>query len=56
MFGGNVEARGVGAPSAWESARLLSGRDLEFTRGEEVVRYPVCEGCVESVGGVSRGL
>jgi len=47
MFGGNVEARGVGAPSAWASARLLSGRDLEFTRGEEVVRYPVCEGCFE---------
>ena len=56
MFGGNVEARGVGAPSTWASARLGSGRVLEWTRGEEVVRYPVCEGCVESVGGVSRGL
>jgi hypothetical protein len=56
MFAGKVEARGVGAPSTWESARLGSGRVVEWMRGEEVVRYPMCDGCVDSVGGVSRGL
>ena len=28
-FGGNVAARGVGAPSTWASARLSSGRVFE---------------------------
>lgn len=55
-FAGNVEARGVGAPSTWASARLGSGRVVECMRGEEVVRYPMCDGCVDNVGGVSRGL
>jgi hypothetical protein len=56
MFAGKVEARGVGVPSTWASARFGSGRVVEWMRGEEVVRYPMCDGFVDSVGGVSRGL
>ena len=38
---GNVEARGVEVPSNWDSDCTASGRVVECTRGEDVVRYPM---------------
>ena len=55
-FMGNVAARGVGEPSNWPSDCVISGTVVELTRGEEVVRYPRCDGWVVNGGGVSWGL
>jgi hypothetical protein len=53
---GNVEARGVEVPSNWDSDCVASGRVVECTSGEDVVRYPVWDECVDRGGRVSRGL
>lgn len=53
---GNVEARGVEVPSNWDSDCTAFGRVVECMRGEDVVRYPMWDGCVDRDGGVSRGL
>lgn len=39
-----VAARGVGEPSNCASDCVASGSVEEWTRGEDVVRYPMCEG------------
>ncbi len=52
---GKVAARGVG-PSSWASDNTDSGSVTDWTSGEDVVKYPVCEGCVDRGGGFSTGL
>ena len=52
---GKVDARGV-APSSCASDNTVSGSETDWTNGEDVVRYPMCEGCVERGGGVLCGL
>jgi len=53
---GNVPDRGAWAPSSCPSDEEGFGKVVECTRGEEVVRYPICEGCEVRGGGVSPGL
>jgi len=55
---GNETARGVCAPSSWPSVDEELVKVVEWTRGEDVVRYPMCEGCVVRGGGArdSSGL
>jgi hypothetical protein len=51
---GNVED--LETPSKCACNGPVSGTVDEFISGEDVVRYPMCEGCVDSGGGVSSGL
>lgn len=53
---GNVDARGVGVPSNCPSGRAASGKTVDCTSGDDVVRYPMCDGCVDSGGRSSRCL
>lgn len=46
VLNGKVAARAVGGPSNWASECVCSNIFVERTRGEEVVRYPVCDGWV----------
>lgn len=49
-----MDLRGV--PSNCVSSSDVSGTIAAFTRGDEVVRYPMCDGWVDNGGGVSKGL
>jgi hypothetical protein len=52
---GKVSARGVGSPSNCPSCTLSPVKEVAFIRGEDVVRYPKCDGWVDN-GGLSGDL
>lgn len=53
---GKVEGIATTDASNCDTVGGLSWILVDFTSGDDVVRYPTCEGCVDSEGRVSRGL
>jgi hypothetical protein len=51
-----IEELPVGETDLFEAVGLSRRRFPDFMRGEDVVKYPICEGCEASGGGTAEGL